>query len=181
MPAGAASRRLFAVLNLVGGVCVLGSYAIGLLSYPESRGAVWGNVPGALRPLYSVSMLLAAAGYFPFSHYVYLALDSDRVRVFGRYGFGAFNAIYALILLPSVLWMPLTFRMIEQPDALLWFAIRSVLFVVGLASLALIAAIASAQPAGAPGARRWALIGAALFALQTALLDALVWPAYFPA
>ena len=174
------ARRGFALLNVVGGLCVLGSYAIGLSLHPESRGAVWGNLPLSLRPLYTVFMLLATAGYFLFSYYVWIALDSARVRVFGRFGFGAFNAVYGLILLPSAFWMPLTFEFIEQGGGALWVAIRVVLLVVGLASLALIAAIASAEPRGGNGARRWALLGSVLFSIQTALLDALIWPAYFP-
>ena len=54
------------------------------------------------------------------------------------------------------------------------------LALVGLGSLGLMGAIASAQPHAAPGARRAALAGAFFFSLQTAVLDALVWPAYFP-
>ena len=41
-------------------------------------------------------------------------------------------------------------------------------------------AIARVRPHDAPGARRLALLGVAFFSLQTALLDALLWPAYFP-
>ena len=175
-----ASRSSFAVLNVVGGLCVLGSYAVGLALHPESRGAVWGDLPASLQPLYTLCMLLAAAGYFLFTHYVCFALDTARVRVFGRFGFGAFTALYALILLPSALWMPLTFRFIEEGGLPLWIAIRGVLLLVGLASLALIAAIASAEPRAGSWPRRTALLGAGLFSLQTALLDALVWPAYFP-
>jgi poly-gamma-glutamate synthesis protein (capsule biosynthesis protein) len=56
-----------------------------------------------------------------------------------------------------------------------------VLFAVGAGSLGLVAAIARARPWPSPGLRRLALLGALAFSLQTALLDALVWPAFFPA
>jgi hypothetical protein len=81
---------------------------------------------------------------------------------------------------PSALWLPLTFAMLEAPSAGLWLAIRVTLALVGLGSLGLMAAIASALPRGGHGARRIALVGTLFFALQTALLDALIWPAYFP-
>lgn len=174
------NRFRFALLNVVGGLLVLGSYGVGLATHPESRGAVWGGVPEGLQPLYTVCMLLAAAGYFFFTYYVFFRLDADRVRVFERFGFEAFEVIYAGILLPSALWMPLTFRMIAMPDPLLWMAIRIVLFVVGISSLALIAAIARARPAGPDLSRRLGLAGAVPFAFQTAVLDAIIWPAYFP-
>jgi hypothetical protein len=174
------SRRSLLWLNLIGGVAVLGSYVHGLASNPLTRGAVWGEVPEALRPFYTVNMLLAAAGYFAFSFFVFRRLDLARTRVAGGFGYGAFHVLYALILIPSALWLPLTFEMLESPSAGLWLAIRGVLALVGLGSLGLMLALASAGPHQAPGARRAALVGAAFFTFQTAVLDALVWPAYFP-
>jgi len=167
-------------LNVVGGSAVLGSYAHGFASNPLTRSELWGGVPMALQPLYTASMLLAALGYFAFSAFVFLRLDPERARIGGRFGFGAFHVLYALILLPSALWLPLTFEMLESPGRALWVVIRVTLGLVGLGSLGLVAAIASASPHSAPGSRRLALAGALAFSFQTALLDALVWPAYFP-
>ncbi len=168
-------------LNVAGGVAVLGSYVHGIASNPQTRALVWGGVPEELKPLYTINMFLAAAGYFAFSFTVFFRLDPDRTRVAGRYGFGCFPILYGLILFPSALWMPLTFQMLAAPSPLLWAAIRVVLALVGIGSLGLLAAIATAEPRESPGARRVALAGAAFFSLQTAVLDALVWPAYFPA
>jgi hypothetical protein len=174
------TRRSLLWLNVVGGVAVLGSYAHGLASHPLTRSEVWGGVPESLRPFYTVSMLCAAAGYFAFSFFVFFRLDPPTTRVFGRFGFGAFHLLYALILLPSALWMPLTFAMLDAPSGALWAAIRATLALVGIGSLGLVAAIARAEPARAPVARGVAVAGALAFSLQTAVLDALVWPAYFP-
>jgi hypothetical protein len=167
-------------INLLGGVAVLGSYAWGLAANPLTRGDLWGGVPDALRPLYSANMLLAAAGYFAFSFFVFFRLDPARARVFGRFGFGAFHMLYALILVPSALWLPLTFAMLEAPSGALWLAIRAALALVGVGSLGLLAAVATAGPSPARIARGAAVAGALAFSLQTAVLDALVWPAYFP-
>jgi hypothetical protein len=174
------ARRSLFWLNLLGGCAVLGSYAHGLASHPLTRGEVWGGVPDPLRPLYTASMLLAAAGYFAFSFFVFFRLDPARTRVAGRFGFGAFHALYALILLPSALWMPLTFAMLDSPSGALWAAIRVALALVGIGSLGLVAAVASARPSEARLARAAAVAGALAFSFQTAVLDALVWPAYFP-
>jgi hypothetical protein len=173
------AQRSLLWLNLLGGIAVLGSYAWGLAANPLTRGQLWGDVPGSLRPLYTASMLLAAVGYFAFSFFVFFRLDPRRDRV-GPFGFGAFHALYALILVPSALWLPLTFSMLEAPSAPLWLAIRGVLALVAAGSLGLVAALALAGPAQSPGARAIALAGALAFSFQTALLDALVWPAYFP-
>jgi hypothetical protein len=174
-------KRALIVVNVLGGIGVLGSYAVGLITHPAIRDQLWGGVPLELRPAYTVTMLAAAAGYFAFSYYVVFVLDESRTQVGRTYGFGVFPWIYAGILLPSALWMPLTFRMLETPGPLLWLAIRLCLAAVGGCSLALIAAVASAQPrAGTGGARVAAILGAIAFAVQTAVLDALVWPYYFP-
>jgi hypothetical protein len=169
--------RLLAI-NAIGGVAVLASYAYGL-DHEATRAHLWGGVPPGLRPLYTASMLAAAAGYFAFSYFILFRLEPNRTRVGERLGFGVFQWIYAGILAPSALWMPLTARVIERPDPVLWLAIRTVLTVTGLSSLALVAALLTVQPRDAKLARRLAILGAAAFALQTAILDALVWPAYF--
>ena len=112
---------------------------------------------------------------------------AERVRaevpraIADRFGYGSFKWIYALILLPSALWMPLTFGMIENPSSGLWLSIRLTLAAVGIGSLMLVAALLQLQPRSPNGAYRLAVVGSIAFTFQTAVLDALVWPAYFPA
>ena len=174
-------RRAMAAINVLGGIAVLGSYAHGIATNPETRGDVWGGVPEGLQPLYTVSMLAATAGYFLFTSYFFFRADPDVVRIAGRHRFGTLNALYALVLVPSVLWMPLTFAMLEAPSAGLWWAIRVVLFAVGAGSLGLLAALLAIRPRGSALAWGLAVLGLAAFCFQTAVLDAVVWPAYFPA
>jgi hypothetical protein len=171
-------RRSLLVLNAVGGAAVLASYAWGLRG--EGVGAaLWGGVPEGLRPLYGANMLLAAVGYFLFTPYVLLRLPPEGARFAGGLGFGVFHALYALVLLPSALWLPLTAHYLAQPSAGLWAALRLDLGLVGLGSLGLLACLL-ALPGDAPRGRAWAVAGLVPFCLQTALLDALVWPALFP-
>jgi hypothetical protein len=174
----ARTRWLFLALNALGGLAVVGSYAFGLLREPDP-GRVWGGVPEALKPLYTASMLAAAVGYFPMTLYVLFGLDPARTRI-GSLGWGVFFVLYALILIPSALWMPLTFAHLDAPSADRWLAVRGVLAAVGVGSLGLLAAIAGARPRGPRLAWVAALVGAAAFVLQTTVLDAIVWPAYFP-
>jgi hypothetical protein len=173
-------KRSLLWLNVLGGIAVLGSYAHGIITNPLTRGDVWGGVPEGLQPLYTANMLLAAAGYFAFSFFVFFKLDPDRVRIAGRFGYRVFHVLFALILIPSALWMPLTFAMLDSPGMGLWLAVRGVLTLTGLGSLGLLAAIAMSRPSEGEGARSIALLGCAFFCLQTAVLDAVIWPAYFP-
>lgn len=183
---GAASRAglnprhaRFIALNAVGGAAVLASYAVGVATHPDAGSALWGGVPESLRPLYTVNMFLAAAGYFPFTGYLLRCVDPDRVRFAGRFGFDAILVLYALVLVPSALWLPLTFAWIESPSPLLWALIRVDLALVGLGALGVLAALLSIDDREPRGWHALAVVGCLPFVLQTAVLDAVVWPLYF--
>lgn len=167
-------RRLLA-LNVVGGVAVLGSYVWGLSSV---AGDLWGGVPEGLRPLYTASMLLAAAGYFPFTWLVVLRWCPARGSVAGRPGFDPFPLLYALVLFPSALWLPLTSWMLAAPSALLWASIRVDLALVAIGSLGILVGLLTLQPR-LPG-RGLAIAGCTAFCFQTVVLDAILWPLWFP-
>lgn len=169
-----------ALLNVVGGVAVLGSYVAAFTGSPDFQSGLWGGVPESLRSLYTVNMLLAAAGYFPFTWLFVVRTRPDAFRATTGFGYALLFVLYALVLIASALWLPLTARMLLEPDAQLWFWIRVVLALVGVGSTGiLLLSFRFALRRG--GAANWAAaIGAIPFFTQTALLDALIWPAYFP-
>ncbi|MBN1533328.1 MAG: hypothetical protein JXA20_11740 [Spirochaetes bacterium] len=166
-------------INMLCGGGVIFSYVHGLMSNPDSGPALWGEVPKTLTPLYTVSMFTAAAGYLLFTYYVFFRLDPEAARI-GRFGYGLFNLLYLLILVPSILWMPFTFSMIANPSPVTWVMIRTVLALVGIGSLAMLAAILKVQPGPQGLPHVLAVIGCIAFSFQTAVLDALVWTHYFP-
>ena len=174
-----AQKWLTLLINLIGGTAVLGSYAIDLATHPGASQVLWGGVPGSFRPVYTASMFLAASGYFAFTYFILFRLDSSTTQVAGRFGFWVFNALYAAILFPSALWMPLTFWAVEQPSPVSLWTVRAILAVVGLASPSLFAALLKVSPRQPTWVHRLALIGCAAFCIQTALLDAVLWSAYF--
>jgi hypothetical protein len=167
-----------AALNVAGGVAVLASYAWGVVLEPALRTGLWGGVPESLRGLYTVNMLLAAAGYFPFTFLLVFRAPPDALRD-ARVPPAAVFWLYALVLIPSALWLPLTARMIEAPSPALWLAIRAVLAAVGIGAAGLLVVLVRMARARG-GALRWAAVaGAVPFFTQTAILDAIVWPAFW--
>lgn len=172
-------KRWLILINVLGGAAVLGSYGLGVLAHADAGTVLWGGVPQTLRPLYSLGMLAAALGYFAFTGYLLFGVDAQQARVGKRYGFGIFNLIYVGILLPSALWMPLTFAYLEQPSVWLWWVIRVVLLLVGIASLGLLTALLALKPRRTAWAFWLAVAGIIGFSFQTAILDALVWTANF--
>ena len=172
-------HKILLAINLIGGLAVLGSYAHGLISSGLGN-AFWGDVPESLKPMYTVSMVTATLGYFAFSAYLF-KLAPDEARFFGRYSFNLVHSLFVVILVASALWMPLTFAMLASPSDGLWWAIRLTLAAVGIGSLGLLVGLLAVRPSPPSLAHKLAVLGSLAFCFQTAILDALVWPAYFPA
>ncbi len=173
-----ARRRRFLVLNAVGGLLVLGTYLWGALDASAVMTSLWGGVPEAIRPLYTVNMLLSAVGYFFFAPYIAFRIDTSRSDIFGPWGYSIFSVFMLLVLIPSAAWLPLTSMMLADPSPFLWWMIRLDLALVAVGSLGLFVSLWTLRPPTSPG-RKAALVGLVPFCLQTVVLDALVWPAYF--
>ncbi len=176
-----APRRVLVAVIVVGGLAVLASYIYGFVSHPDVRWEIWGGVSDSLEPVYSVFMVLAAIGFFPFTLFILLRLNPRETRVAGRYGYSVFITLYVLIMAGSAAWMPLTYSMILQPASGTWLAIRVVLGIVAVGSLGLLGSLLTLRQ-GAPSSTwyRLAIAGCVLFNIQTVVLDALVWTAYYP-
>ena len=170
-----------AIINVLGGVAVLVSYVHGLQSPHARDGALWGSVPAFWRSWYGVSMIAAAIGYFPFTWYFLRHFDPQNSRFAGGLGYSAVTAFYLLVLLPSALWLPLTVRYLAAPSGFLWAAIRLDLMLVAVGSIGLAVAASTVTPSSSTSVWRVAaLLGLVFFCLQTVVLDALVWPVFFP-
>lgn len=169
-------RTAFLLLNVLGGGAVLGSYVLWLSNPSHRPDVLWGRIGPTGQFLYTVSMFTAAAGYFAFFGYLMRA-ELDRLAADDL---AHLFTLFALILFPSALWMPLTFEYLDASTAARWWAMRGVLGVVGAASAGLLLFVARRPH---PTATRWrlaALVGATAFTFQTGVLDALVWPLFFP-
>jgi len=167
------------LINVIGGAAVIGSYVLGVQGQPGGLNALWGGVPGSIRPVYGVSRLLAAAGYLAVLYFVFFRLSPEQVSFGGRFGFGLLYLVFVGILLPSAFWMPLTNMYLAGASTGLWVAIRTVLALVGLASIVLVCALYSLHGQQGGTAYWVAVAGSAYFAFHTAVLDAIIWAALF--
>jgi hypothetical protein len=167
------------IINILGGAAVIGSYILGLKGQTGGANVLWGNVPTNIRPVYTVSMILSALGYFAFLYYIFFRLNPSQVSIAGVSGFTMFYVIFLGILIASAFWMPLTNMYVGNPSTGIWIGVRVVLAVVGLASIALFVALLTLQ-GKVPGTVYWlAVAGSGYFAFHTAILDAIVWAALF--
>ena len=124
--------------------------------------------------------LALAAGYLALAWHIVFVLMRHGARVAGRDVGQVALPLFLAVLVPSALWLPLTFDMIAAPSAALWWTIRGVLALVAIGSLGLWAVAAFARPVGSTKTRLGAVIGGAFFCLQTVVLDAIVWTALYP-
>ncbi|OGN96326.1 MAG: hypothetical protein A2Y89_02970 [Chloroflexi bacterium RBG_13_51_18] len=161
------------------GAAVIGSYIHGFSTHPGSAETLWGGVSGGLRTLNYVTMLLAVVGFFAFSYWLFFRINPEQVQIADRFGFWLFFIIFLVILIPSALWMPLTFSYQSHPSTGLWIGVRIVLALVGIGSLALLWAICAISPRETGIAYWFAVGGAAAFSVQTAVMDTFIWPAFF--
>ena len=82
--------------------------------------------------------------------------------------------------MPSVVWLPLLAFYGADPTPMLWLTIRVVLFLVG-GGASLVAYMLIRRAAHGPAVAWVAVVMFFFFWLQTMVLDALIWPAYYPA
>lgn len=174
-----ANKRWLVAIILVGGMAVLGSYMWGIQVRSDAGQILWGGVPDKIRPLYTVNMFLAATGYFLFTFFILFRLESKRTKVISRFGYTVFHGLYVAILIPSALWLPLTFLAVDHSSQVLLWLVRGVLSVIGAASLGLFFALRKAGSTQPGWAYRLAIVGSLFFCIQTVILDAIVWGASF--
>jgi hypothetical protein len=158
------------IINILGGAAVMLSYVYGLRGQAGGANVLWGNVPGGIRPVYTVSMVLSALGYFAFIYYILFRIDPPNSHI----NYYLFFAIFLVILVASAFWMPLTNMFVSQGGTGL-----CVLALVGLGSIALVWALLALRPETRGTAYWLAVAGAGYFAFHTTVLDAITWAALF--
>jgi hypothetical protein len=166
-------------INVIGGLAVILSYILPIVTHQGNSEVLWGGISGGLRNFYLVSMLLAALSYFAFTYFILFRMNPETVHVFQVMNFIVFPIIYCFILIASALWMPLTYAMVGQPQISLWIGIRAVLLIVGLSALCLVIALLGLSPRPGGVAYWLAVTGSILFCLHTLVLDGMIWPAFF--
>lgn len=165
-------------VNLLGGAAVIGSYILGFLTRPDASTALWGGVPESIRPLYTAGMILAAAGYLIVFAY-FLRADGREPRLGQWSGYSLLTGLYLLILVPSILWMPMSiWALVRSSEALAWL-VRLDLVLVGAGAIGVLLALLKERSGRSSPFHTMAVLGSAALCLQTVVMDAVIWSSLF--
>ncbi len=111
------NTSIFFLVNLVGGLAVLGSYCVGLYLYPDQRTALWGGVVGNWKTLFTTSMFFAAAGYLVFCYTMTISDGANESSFLGKY---TFIILAAAFLFSASVWMPATLQYLDTKNEIWW-------------------------------------------------------------
>ena len=171
-------NRLFFVLNLLGGLGVLGSYAIGLQAHWGSNALLWGGIPESVRGVYTSCMFPAAFGYLVCFAYL-LKADWSSLRFEDGPAGRTLLRLHLLFLATATAWMPLTWLALDHQVTHLFWPIQGVLLVTGLSAFAIWRSLFKLIDPPSPRFLKAAKICFAFLVFQCLVLDAMVWPRFF--
>ena len=170
------SQYLFVLVNIIGGVSVIGGYILGLSMYSEHREALWGGVNGHLRTVFTISMLLAATGYIIFCYATIVKGGAEEFGVNHIFGQHSLSIISAIFLISASLWMPTTIAFVHTGVSYLWVIAISSLWVTALSLLWMTAIVAFSDPQSIAGITKYSsVIGLAYITFHCMILDAVCW------
>ena len=172
-------KIILLLINIIFGSLVLFSYYNGVTKNPDLSLKLWGGVPEILRPYIVGSMFIAAFGYFFFTYNFIVNVDLQSTKFFGKFSTLYLYAIYLLILIPSSLWIDLTFKYMESGLTIDWLYVVSILYCVGISSVFLFLFIIDSGDASKQFIYLASFIGGCFFVFHTLFLDGILWTSFF--
>ena len=171
-------NRWYFLLNLVGGVAVLGGYVLCIEAHSGQNDRLWGDIPEGVRGVYTGCMFPAAIGYLlAFAYWV--RADWKALRFRTGPAFRIVMVLHAVFLVTAALWMPMTWWALDHQAQWLFWPIQGLLAVTGLTSLALPVALRALVNPPSQRFHLLAQLGLAFLVFQCLVLDALIWPRFF--
>ena len=173
--------NIFVLINVVGGIAVLGSYVLCLMMFPEQREALWGGVVGTTRNIVVISMLFSAAGYLAF---LYISVFNVSTDLFSEKSLMNGNLILILaltFLLSSTAWMPTSVAFLETSNNLYWNLSVASLWVAAISLIGLFIAVFITDFSGASNLPKIiSVAGLGMITFHCLVFDAIMWVSNFP-
>ena len=174
-----ANTHLFALINIIGGTLVLGSYVACICFYPEYRESFWGGIQGNTRKLFIFSMIPATIGYLLFFYCAIFRPESGIFEYRGLLGHNNINVLCLMFLLASSMWMP-ALVMYFKTDLIFWWVI--VVVVLWITALSLISILFFVISSDTPLSfyKNVSICGLSYIIFHCFILDAVIWVVKLP-
>lgn len=174
------STHVFGLINIIGGIAVLGSYVYGILAFPELRQSLWGGIDGRWRIIFTLSMLPAAIGYLIFAHSTLFrggVLELQNSMLLIRILPHIFTVLF---LFSSSIWMPATLSYLSTGNIAWWHAATTALWVTACSLIALLSLTTLLYVAEPSRQTLVGLFGLTYITFHCLVLDAVIWITRFP-
>lgn len=172
--------QIFTLINGLGGAAVIGSYAVVLIAYPETKEYLWGGIGGVWRSIFTGSMIVAGSGYLMFVSMVLFGSGAeffDRGNIMGTH---TLSFLCAIFLGSATVWMPSTVAYINTQLLVWWIVAVSVLWITALSLIAMGIVVATTSADETNLCKFLALSGLLYISFHCLVLDAVVWVSKFP-
>ena len=170
----------FLLINIIGGIAVLGGYVIALINNPETRNELWGGVPENLRLWITAFMFISALGYC-FAMY-YLIFDEGLSLGFfwGKFDYKLIKALLIIFLTTAALWIHTTFLYMESASKFHWSLVQIELWLTGASVFLIMIGLASATEVKNSNLHFYSILGLCVISFHCLILDAFLWLNKFP-
>lgn len=168
---------IFLVVNIIGGVLVLGSYFICFIQFPQERTNLWGGLSKKTQQKIVPFMLLAAGGYLVTSWWFWQIVEPDFVNFPGKFTYLSSITLFAIFLALSSVWMPVAVLAIKTRSTVLQTTTNSVLTGVSISSLLILFLVCTAtvETNGISLGQVISIVGWSFLCFQTVFLDGILW------
>ena len=170
---------MFLIVNVVGGVLVLGGYVAGFTLFSEAKETMRGGINSSQRPIFQISMILAAIGYLVFCYAAMFKFGDNWSNL---------NDIDALIIIilcasflaTAALWLPLGLWYQETGIKIVYGLMVLALWVTALSLLAVTVILAFRTMEISNTMRIISCLGVGYITFHCLIFDAIIWVAKFP-
>lgn len=167
----------FLIVNIVGGILVLGSYLVYISQFPQESSQLWGGVSKKIQRLIVPFMFLAAGGYLLTGWWFWQTIDPEFLGFAGNLGYTGIITLFGIFLGFSTAWIPTAIKAIQTRSTRWKITTYGVLIVVSISCLIILFLICTAtvETSKSPIGKNLAIIGWCFLCFQTVILDGLFW------
>lgn len=168
------------LINIIGGISVLGGYVIALMNHPKNRNELWGGVPEELKPWITSFMFVSALGYCIAMYYLIFQDGLKLNFMRGNFDHRFILTLVVIFLVSASMWIHTTFIYLGSPSKLVWRYVQAELWITGLSIFLIMISVITANGVKNHALHLASIIGLGAITFHCLFLDALLWISKFP-